>query len=286
MFGTVIGLFILAMLQTGLVVLRREPGLDSTSPSAPASPPPFYLDQFRLRLRQRPRAGRPDLSGGVNVAPTTILSGVTMIALFAAAASGCGSSGSPRPAPAAPSAPPAKPRLIVGTKSDNFYVTMDAAPRPGGRQARGAHHRHRRRRLHRARADRSSTRRSRQSRTPSWRPPGPHLGARHGSPAGAEQRTRIVFVDTWSSSTSSASSRSPRRRRGRQARGRARLATLIGGKGSVAVFITVKAGTSPPPTRASGLHRRDRGRVPEHQAAAHATTTPTTHHGRRHRRRR
>jgi len=50
---------------------------------------------------------------------------MAMIALVAASASGCGSSGKSA-ASASPTAAAAKSlELIVGTKSDNFYVTME-----------------------------------------------------------------------------------------------------------------------------------------------------------------
>ena len=51
---------------------------------------------------------------------TVTLTGVAVIALAAAAAAGCGSSSSK-----GSSSSPKTMELIVGTKSDDFYVTME-----------------------------------------------------------------------------------------------------------------------------------------------------------------
>ena len=52
MFGTVIGLFILAMLQTGLVILAVNQYWQYIAIGAGLAAA-VYLDQFRLRLRER-----------------------------------------------------------------------------------------------------------------------------------------------------------------------------------------------------------------------------------------
>ena len=193
---------------------------------------------------------------------TTILSGVAMIALVAAAASGCGSSGKSATGTSSPSAAAAKNlELIVGTKSDNFYVTMECGAKQEAAKL-GAH---------------ITVTGPADFTVPEQKPlidaaistkPDALLVAPTDTSAldtdlqqVQSNGTKIVFVDTSSSNTSLGISRITSDNAGGGKLAADQLATLIGGKGSVAV-ITVKAGTSTTDARVQGFINEMKAKYP------------------------
>jgi ABC-type sugar transport system substrate-binding protein len=203
----------------------------------------------------------------------TVASGVAMIALVAAAASGCSSGSSSSTAgggtTSSSSASSAKKlELIVGTKSDNFYVTMEC----GAKQEA-------------AKLGASLTVTGPADFTvPEQKPlidaavstkPDALLVAPTDTTALNSDLqqvqgngTKIVFVDTSSADASLGISRitSDNAQGGKLAADQ--LATLIGDKGVVSV-ITVKAGTSTTDARVAGFIQEMKAKHP------HITLLPT-----------
>jgi ABC-type sugar transport system substrate-binding protein len=193
---------------------------------------------------------------------TTIVSGVAMIALVAAAASGCGSSGKSAAGTSSPSAAAARNlELIVGTKSDNFYVTMECGAKQEAAKL-GAH---------------ITVTGPADFTVPEQKPlidavistkPDALLVAPTDTSAldsdlqqVQSNGTKIVFVDTSSGNTSLGVSRITSDNAGGGKLAADQLATLIGAKGSVAV-ITVKAGTSTTDARVRGFVNEMKAKYP------------------------
>jgi ribose transport system substrate-binding protein len=194
---------------------------------------------------------------------TTILSGIAMIALVAAAASACGSSSKPTSTSSgSPTAAAAKNlELIVGTKSDNFYVTMECGAKQEAAKL-GA---------------KITVTGPADFTVPEQKPlidaaistkPDALLVAPTDSSAldsdlqqVQSNGTKLVFVDTSSSNTALGVSRITSDNAGGGKLAADSLATLIGGKGTVAV-ITVKAGTSTTDARVQGFEQEIKAKYP------------------------
>ncbi len=208
---------------------------------------------------------------------TIILSGAAMIALVAAAASACGSSGKSSSAGSRAKSL----ELIVGTKSDNFYVTMECGAEQEAAKL-GAHI------TVTGPADFTvPEQKALIDAVVSTKPDALLVAPTDTSALDPDLRqvrnngTKIVFVDTASSDTSLGISRisSDNARGGKLAADQ--LGALIGGKGSVSV-ITVKAGTSTTDARVQGFVQEMRAKypnitlLPTHYDDTDSTTVATT----------
>jgi ABC-type sugar transport system substrate-binding protein len=214
---------------------------------------------------------------------TTILSGIAMIALVAASATACGSSGTPTTASGSPTAAAAAKNLelIVGTKSDNFYVTMECGAKQEAAKL-GAH---------------ITVTGPADFTVPEQKPlidaaistkPDALLVAPTDTSAldsdlqqVKNNGTKIVFVDTASSNTSLAVSMITSDNAGGGKLAADQLAAQIGDKGTVSV-ITVKAGTSTTDARVQGFIQEMKTKhpaiklLPTHYDDTDSTTVATT----------
>jgi len=206
---------------------------------------------------------------------------MAMIALVAASASGCGSSGKSA-ASASPTAAAAKSlELIVGTKSDNFYVTMECGAKQEAAKL-GAHI------TVTGPADFTvPEQKPLIDAAISTKPDALLVAPTDTSALDSDLRqvqgngTKIVFVDTSSSNPSLGISRitSDNAAGGKLAADQ--LAAQIGGRGTVAV-ITVKAGTSTTDARVQGFMQEIKAKypsvklLPTHYDDTDSTTVATT----------
>jgi ribose transport system substrate-binding protein len=215
---------------------------------------------------------------------TTILSGMAMIALVAASATACGSSGTPTStSSSSPTAAAAAKNLelIVGTKSDNFYVTMECGAKQEATKL-GAH---------------ITVTGPADFTVPEQKPlidaaistkPDALLVAPTDTSAldsdlqqVKANGTKIVFVDTASANTSLAVSRITSDNAGGGKLAADQLAAQVGDKGTVSV-ITVKAGTSTTDARVQGFIQEMKTKhpaiklLPTHYDDTDSTTVATT----------
>jgi ABC-type sugar transport system substrate-binding protein len=190
----------------------------------------------------------------------SIVSGVAMIALVAAAATACGSSGKSSSGSGSKTAKK-KLELIVGTKSDNFYVTMEC----GAKQEAA--------RLGATITETGPADFTVPEQKPlidaavSTKPDALLIAPTDTSALDADLRqvqnngTKIVFVDTSSSNPALGISRITSNNAQGGALAADQLAKQIGGKGVVSV-ITVKAGTSTTDARVKGFVQEMKAKYP------------------------
>jgi ribose transport system permease protein len=135
MLGTVIGIFIPTFLQNGLNIIGVNEYWQYVATAA-VLVAAVYLDQLRIRLRNRalPRPTPPKENRMSRTHSTRIVA-VSALAVLGASLTACSSSSSstvpssgtsPSSSSSSPSSASGKSlELIVGTKSDDFYVTME-----------------------------------------------------------------------------------------------------------------------------------------------------------------
>jgi len=135
MLGTVIGIFIPTFLQNGLNIIGVNEYWQYVATAA-VLVAAVYLDQLRIRLRNRalPRP-KPPKENRMSRTHSTRIVAVSALAVLGASLTACSSSSSstvpssgtsPSISSSSPSSTTGKSlELIVGTKSDDFYVTME-----------------------------------------------------------------------------------------------------------------------------------------------------------------
>jgi ribose transport system permease protein len=134
MLGTVIGIFIPAFLQNGLNIIGVNEYWQYVATAA-VLVAAVYLDQLRIRLRNRAlssptpprRTAMPRTPSArvVAISALTVL-GASLTACASSSTSSVPTSGSSTPASSSSNSAAGKSmELIVGTKSDDFYVTME-----------------------------------------------------------------------------------------------------------------------------------------------------------------